>query len=84
MRALKRLDDQTRLQERTASGPSFDAFVACECDRSPDLDGRSVSGWEKAIVAKNTKLMPAAPLRGLQDTAGISHDEFRFKTANRC
>ena len=55
MQALKRLDDQARQLERTVSGPSFDAFVAGERDRSPDFDGRSVFGWEKDIVAKNTK-----------------------------
>ena len=55
MQALKRLDDQARQLERTVSGPSFDAFVAGERDSSPALDGRSVFGWEKDIVAKNTK-----------------------------
>ena len=55
MQALKRLDDQARQLERTASGPSFDAFVAGERDSSPALDGRSVFGWEKDVVAKNTK-----------------------------
>ena len=46
MQAFKRLDDQARQLERTASGPSFDAFVAGERAHSPDLDGRSVFGWE--------------------------------------
>ena len=55
MQALKRLDDQARQLERTVSGPSFDAFVAGERDSSPALDGRSVFGWEKDVVAKNTK-----------------------------
>src|SRR3978361_820332 len=49
MQALKRLDDQARQLERTATGPSFDAFVASERNRSPSLDGRSVFGWEKDI-----------------------------------
>ncbi|AMN41821.1 DUF763 domain-containing protein [Rhodoplanes sp. Z2-YC6860] len=44
--ALKRLDDQARQLETFASGPSFDAHVARERDRSPDYDGRSVFGWE--------------------------------------
>jgi hypothetical protein len=44
--AVKRLDDQARQLETFASGPSFDAYVARECDRSPDYDGRSVFGWE--------------------------------------
>ena len=54
MQALKRLDDQARQLERTASGPSLEAFIAGERDRCPDLDGRSVFGWEKDVVAKTT------------------------------
>jgi uncharacterized protein len=50
MQALKRLDNQARLLERTATGPSFDAFVAQERDRSPALGGRSVFGWEADLV----------------------------------
>lgn len=51
MLAFKRLDDQARRLERSASGPSFDAFVAAERAASPDLDGRSVFGWERDVVA---------------------------------
>jgi uncharacterized protein len=50
MQALKRLDNQARLLERTATGPSFDAFVAQERNRSPALGGRSVFGWEADLV----------------------------------
>ncbi len=50
MQALKRLDNQARLLERTATGPSFDAFVAQERNRSPALGGRSVFGWEAEIA----------------------------------
>ncbi|MGY3604780.1 MULTISPECIES: DUF763 domain-containing protein [unclassified Bradyrhizobium] len=50
MQALKRLDSQARLLERTATGPSFDAFVAQERNRSPALGGRSVFGWEAEIA----------------------------------
>jgi hypothetical protein len=50
MQALKRLDKQARLLERTATGPSFDAFVAQERNRSPALGGRSVFGWETDIA----------------------------------
>jgi uncharacterized protein len=46
MKALKRLDAQARQLERTVTGPSLDAFIAGERSRSPDLDGRSVFGWE--------------------------------------
>jgi hypothetical protein len=51
MQALKRLDDQARALERTATGPSFEAFVAGERGRSASLDGRSVFGWEAELAA---------------------------------
>jgi hypothetical protein len=51
MQALKRLDEQARQLERTATGPSFDAFVAGERNRSSALGGRSVFGWEADLVA---------------------------------
>jgi hypothetical protein len=54
LQALKRLDDQARRLERTADGPSFDAFVAGERQRSASLDGRSVFGWEKDIATRRT------------------------------
>src|SRR4029450_3574564 len=49
---LKRLDHQARQLERTASGASLDAFIAGERQRSPDLDGRSVFGWEKDLTPR--------------------------------
>jgi hypothetical protein len=49
--ALKRLDDQARKLERVATGPSLDAFIATERAASPTLDGRSVFGWERDLVA---------------------------------
>jgi hypothetical protein len=49
--AIKRLDDQARQLETLASGPSFEAHVARERERSPDYDGRSVFGWEADIKA---------------------------------
>ena len=51
MQAIKRLDDQARRLERTAKGPSVDAFIAGERAASPELDGRSVFGWERDIAA---------------------------------
>jgi hypothetical protein len=51
--ALRRLDAQARDLERTARGPSFEAFIAEERIRSPELDGRSVFGWERDLIAKN-------------------------------
>jgi hypothetical protein len=53
MQALKRLDTQARQLERTATGPSFDAFVAGERSKSPALDGRSIFGWEADLASNN-------------------------------
>lgn len=50
LQALERLDDQARQLERTATGPSLEAFIATERSRSPALDGRSVFGWEKHVA----------------------------------
>jgi hypothetical protein len=50
MQALKRLDDQARQLERTVSGSSFEAYVAGERERSAELGGRSVFGWEKDVA----------------------------------
>jgi hypothetical protein len=49
MGALKRLDDQARQLEPTATGLSFDAFVAVERSQSASLGGRSVFGWESEV-----------------------------------
>ncbi|WOH49681.1 DUF763 domain-containing protein [Bradyrhizobium sp. sBnM-33] len=51
MQALKRLDDQSRQLERSAMGPSFDAFISGERAASPQLGGRSVFGWEAELKA---------------------------------
>jgi uncharacterized protein len=53
LQALRRLDEQARLLERTATSPSLDVFIAGERSRSAALDGRSVFGWERAS-AKQT------------------------------
>jgi hypothetical protein len=52
MEALRRLDDQARSLERTASGPSLEAFIAAERSQSRSFDGRSVFGWEKDLARK--------------------------------
>ncbi|MGE5510601.1 MAG: DUF763 domain-containing protein [Bacteroidota bacterium] len=52
LQAMRRLDDQARLLESTASGPSLEVFIASEQTRSPTLDGRSVFGWEKSSAGK--------------------------------
>src|SRR3954468_18085101 len=49
MQAIKRLDDQARRLERTAHGPSVESYIAGERAASPDLDGRSVFGWERDL-----------------------------------
>jgi hypothetical protein len=50
--ALKRLDDQARRLERSATGPSVEAFIATERAASPELDGRSVFGWERDVAGQ--------------------------------
>jgi hypothetical protein len=45
--ALKRLDDQARMLERTATGPAVEDVIAEEMAASPDYGGRSVFGWER-------------------------------------
>ncbi len=57
--ALTRLDQESRRLERTAKGPSFDALLAQERERSHDYGGRSVFGWEP----------PPEPPRPLQESA---------------
>ena len=56
MQALKRLDDQARQLERTASGPSFETSSPTERNRSASLDGRSVFGWEADLSVEHQKL----------------------------
>jgi hypothetical protein len=51
LQALQRLDDQARRLERSASGPSLEAFIATERNNSASLGGRSVFGWEAEIAA---------------------------------
>jgi hypothetical protein len=51
MQALKRLDDQARRLERTATGPTLEAHMENERNASPFLDGRSVFGWEANLSA---------------------------------
>jgi len=48
--AMKRLDDQARLAERHARGPSVEALIADERERSHAYGGRSVFGWEPASL----------------------------------
>jgi uncharacterized protein len=50
IQAVKRLDDQARRLESTASGPSLETYVAVERGNSASLGGRSVFGWEQDIA----------------------------------
>jgi len=43
---LKRLDDQARMLEQHAGGPSVEQVIAQERERSHLYGGRSVFGWE--------------------------------------
>ena len=66
--ALKRLDDQARVLEREASGPSVPELIGQEMERSPSYDGRSVFGWEGDLRA--AAKAPAAPhvMKPLKET----------------
>jgi hypothetical protein len=46
--AIRRLDEQARRLERTATGPTLPDFIAQERRDSPAYGGRSVFGWERA------------------------------------
>lgn len=49
--AIRRLDEQARRLEATATGPSVAALLAEERARSADYGGRSVFGWEPPVAA---------------------------------
>jgi hypothetical protein len=53
--ALRRLDAQARVLERTREGPSFEAFLARERNRSASLGGRSVFGWEHELARRRRR-----------------------------
>ncbi len=55
--AIRRLDEQARLLERHVSGPSVEAHIAEERERSPDYGGRTVFGWAEPRAA--AKPVPA-------------------------
>jgi hypothetical protein len=50
LQAIRRLDAQARVLERTAKGPSVDAYIAEERRRSHEYGGRSIFGWEPAAI----------------------------------
>jgi hypothetical protein len=49
--ALQRLDAQSRLLERHATGPSVPDLIAQERIASHDYGGRSIFGWEQPVFA---------------------------------
>jgi hypothetical protein len=49
--AVRRLDEQARRLEATASGPSFADLIESEGHNSHSYGGRSVFGWEPAPVS---------------------------------
>lgn len=49
--ALRRLDDQARLLEHAAEGPTVERLIAQERWKSSSFGGRSVFGWEPAPSA---------------------------------
>ena len=56
--AIRRLDVQARLLERTAAGPSVEAHIAEEMAASPDYGGRSVFGWERGPPSEPSAVVP--------------------------
>jgi uncharacterized protein len=58
LQALKRLDDQARQLEMFAGGPSLEAFIGGEREKSPSFDGRSVFGWERDLAATSSLEAP--------------------------
>jgi uncharacterized protein len=54
MRALQRLDQQARQLERRVQGPSLDAVIDEEFQRSPSYGGRSVFGFEQPSVLRGS------------------------------
>jgi len=50
IQAIRRLDEQARRLEHTASGPSLEAHIATERGQSAAFGGRSVFGWEQDLI----------------------------------
>ena len=63
--ALKRLDDQSRRLERSASGPSVETLISEERRDSHAYSGQSVFGWEPAPkhVGSSGQTGPKRPAR---------------------
>ena len=59
LEAIRRLDEQARLVERRASGPSFEELVEREERQSPSLGGMSVFGPPKPVEAQGGTSRPS-------------------------
>ena len=60
LQAIRRLDAQARRLERSARGPSVEAYIAGERARSHAYGGRSIFGWEPAPAAANDRTAGSA------------------------
>jgi uncharacterized protein len=49
--------------EHVVSGPSVEAFIAGERLASPELDGRSVFGWERELQEREKRRNIPASVR---------------------
>ncbi len=67
--ALQRLDDQARRLEHVTTGPSLEAVIATERERSHSYGGRSVFGWEISQIPRG-----GGPRRFLTSGQFFSHD----------
>lgn len=66
--AIRRLDEQARRLEKTATGPSFEDFVADERATSPTYGGRSVFGRETHEGMESAPAAEQQPAERLRST----------------
>lgn len=62
--AIRRLDEQARRREQTATGPSFEALIREERAQSHKYGGRSVFGWEPPAEEADIGQAKTAEKRG--------------------
>jgi len=70
--AIRRLDEQARRLERTATGPSVEALIAEERRESHRYGGRSVFGWEPAAQDNALPGQAIATARAARSPRGTS------------
>jgi hypothetical protein len=71
--ALKRLDDQARVLERHARGPSVEMLIAQEHTRSASYGGRSVFGWEPEVRNQKSEVGSRKPEVVMQRSSAICY-----------